>query len=233
MTTQTTVVAGDFADLVNTLSLLKAFPAEEPKDAANTEGVEGDDKRIAAAAKEAGADKNVTGDGTDGDGKTKPEDEDLMKAFEITLADGTKMEALDGAALIKALNTRLESAVGVIRDQYSLIETLQKRLVSQGAALRSELSENRVMLKALQTQVAAIGKEGTGRRSTLSVLEPVALSGAQHQQDDKPKPVDILNKALSLQSKGTFNAIDVSRVQAYVNRGLAVPDDLMRHIQAA
>jgi hypothetical protein len=128
-----------FDELLGELeTLAKAQPAED-----------GDDKIVAAAAEGGG---QVEGEEKDDGGEGA---DPMAKSFEVTLADGTKVQAQDGTALVKALQDRLETTETTMA---KALETAIGLIKSQGE-----------QLVALKGKVASLSSEGKGRKAVLTV----------------------------------------------------------------
>lgn len=203
-----TTAAGGFDKLLGELEVLsKAIPADGADADADA------DAKVAAAAADgadAGADADADPDKKDG--------EELGKSFEITLADGSKVEAQDGTELIKALNTRIDATEG---QMLKALESAVGLLKSQGA-----------LIKSLQDQVAKLGNEGRGRKTIVSIVDkPDAAAAALAKSEDKGvTPEAFMAKALTALKDGKISGSDLSLAEACVNRGTQIPANIISSV---
>lgn len=198
---------------------------------AQNDGVdESDDEKIEAAAADAGID---TGDdagdagadaGLDADAAAADEDdpdavgddEPLGKSFSFKLDDGTELEAFDGTELVKALMQRTE------RNEENFTKAL-------GTAVDLIKSQGE-MIKSLQEQVGKLSTEGRGRKTVVSVAERPSV--LKKSEPDGVTPTEFLAKCLQAQAAGKITGADVARAESYLNRGLAVPAEIVARVAA-
>ena len=128
-------------------ALNKALPQGAP--VASAAGAEGEGEGNEGAP---GADQ---GDGDDGG-------ELLGKSFTFQLADGTEVEALDGADLVKSFGNRLVAS--------------EAAAAKTNAEVLGVLTAQTALLKSMGEKLAALGGAPAGRRSVLSVRESVPAS---------------------------------------------------------
>ncbi len=201
-----------FDELLGELeTLAKAQPAGE-----------GDEKIVAAAADGGGqgsgepdGDEDADAGMGDGDGD---EGKPMAKSFEVTLADGTKVQAQDGTELVKALQERIEGTETVLA---KALETAVGLIKSQGE-----------QIAALAGKVKAMGGEGKGRKAVLSVVEKPAAGGDMAKSTDEQgmKPEEFMAKALDAQKLGRLTGIEVATAEAYLNRGQPVPASIIERV---
>lgn len=192
-----------------------------------------DDDKIQAAADEGNADtdgdgkNDVTGEdtgddgGDDGDDGDDDEEEDMGKSFSFKLDDGTEVEAVDGTQMVKALMTRVEKSEGQTTEA---LERTIGLLKSQGE-----------IIKSLQGQVEKLASSGKGRKTVLSIAEKKSVSEMRKSEtgegDEDGMPAqEFMAKALSAQSQGKVTGADVARAESYINRGLQVPEDIVKRV---
>lgn len=195
-----------FDELLGELeTLAKAQPAED-----------GDDKIVAAAAEGGGqVEGEEKGDGGEGA-------DPMAKSFEVTLADGTKVQAQDGTALVKALQDRLEATETTMA---KALETAIGLIKSQGE-----------QLVALKGKVASLSSEGKGRKAVLTVTSKPSAAGetmAKSQQTEGVTPEEFMAKALDAQKLGRLTGLEVSVAEAHLNRGQQVPAEIVRKVAAS
>ena len=133
---------GAFDALLGELdTLTKALPADD-----------GSDKKIQAAAEGGGSVDGDEDENLDADGKPI-----LGKSLQVTLADGTKVDAQDGTALVKSLIGRIDDTEDVISKCLTAVVGMVKA--------QDEL------IKSLQGDVKRLGGEGKGRKTMLAITE--------------------------------------------------------------
>lgn len=186
---------------------------------------DGDEKIQAAAGVDEGAGLETEGvdegadpivnDATDDVDGIDDEGEPMGKSLSFTLEDGQVIEAVDGTELVKALMDRTE------RNEANFTEALSKTLdlvKSQGE-----------MIKSLQDQLKQVSSAGRGRKAVVSVAERPTIM-AKAQQEDGIPPQEFLAKCLQAQAAGKITGADVSRAEAYLNRGLQVPAEIVARV---
>lgn len=161
------------------------------------------------------------GDGEGGGGEGDGEGE-LSKSFEVTLEDGSKFKALDATELVKSLNDKMGSLEAATGEALGLCVSLIKSLHADNVALHAE--------------VAKLAKSGTGRVSTLAIVgKEVPGSGgattmAKSDADKGMKPEDFLAKSEVAFNAQKITGRELATVEAYLNRGAPVPQDLIRKV---
>jgi hypothetical protein len=212
--TQQTGQPDEFAALIEDLN--KAYPV----DAAAGDDEE-DESEEGGAPPEGDEEGEPDGDEADGAGGEDDDDSDadetFGKAFQVTLADGSRVEAYDGTALLKALHTRVAAA-----------EATRGQTLAAMRAMRQALDRQSELIKSLAGQVKAIGRQGRGRKSVLDVHE---RPGAVAEPGKTPR--EILAKALAAQKAGRITGEDVAVAEGYVNSGREIPATLKQRIEAA
>lgn len=234
-TTQSPAVQGaanNFDGLLGEIDTLLKAATAEPGSAG---GKPGGAKRIRRAAQNADGTGEGTADG-DGDGTgdstldpdnldpdgANGEGEPFGKSFEVELPDGTKTEAYDGTAMLKALhaeNGALRAEIGgahkALGATLGVIKALQGQIAQQGD-----------LMKALTADVKALGSQGSGRRAILSVHDkPATTAGAP--ATSTARPGDVMAKAMALFAEGKMEGGDLRRIEAHQGRGLLAPADVL------
>lgn len=182
--------------------LAKALPAEGE--------TSNDDAEIAAAAGE--------GEGDDED-EEKKEGAEMAKSFEIELADGTKIQAVDGAELVKALIGRIETNESAV---LKVLGETAKIAVEQGK-----------LIKSLQGEVASLKDQGKGRKAVLTVAEKPAPKAEELKKSQEPEGLDgeqFMAKALSAQAAGRINGTQVAIAEAHINAGKQPPANIVKAV---
>lgn len=196
--------------------LAKALPADDGKDEDN----------IQAAAAEGGlggGDGDVDGAGEgdeDGAEDGKGDGAPMAKSFQLTLEDGTVIEAQDGTEMVKALAEDLNQTKG----------TMAKAL---GEAVTLIKGQND-MIKSLTDRVAKLSGEGRGRKAVLSVVEKPAPAAtmAKSQQAEGVTPEIFFAKALDAQKANRISGTDIAVAESCLNRGIAIPDHIVQRVMA-
>lgn len=189
-----------FDTLIGEIDMLaKAEPADTAAD----------DAAIQAAA----------GEGEGEGEEKKPEDEGgeppLKKSFSLKLEDGSVVEAVDGAELIKALTVRLESTEG----------TLAKSLDANTKLFG--------LVKSLTEDVAALKSAGKGRKSVLAVVEKPAPTTEELRKSQEPEGMNsdqFMAKAMSLMASGTLLSSDIALAEQYINMGQTPPAHIVNAV---
>lgn len=203
----------------------KIQAAADPKDKDKAAGMVAEGE--AAAHPEPDGDESqppAEGEG-EGEGEEEGEDDEILgKSMRVTLPDGTESEAYDGtAALLKAITA--------IREEQAarLALVAEVAALSENVVLKSDVMEvlkrQGALLKSLSEQIAAMGKEGRPRKSVLNVHEKQPATPAAPAA---PSTEDLLAKAQLANQEGRMTAYDVARLQAYTQRGLQPPDELIK-----
>lgn len=218
-------MSGDFDKLMGELQALQADQSEMAKALPADDGK--DDEKIQAAAAEGGLDAGAAGAGEggegaagEGEGEGAPQ---MAKSFQLTLEDGTTIEAQDGAEMVKALGNRLTA-------------TESNMAKALGGAI--DLIKNQAeMMKSMQVQMTKLAGEGRGRKAVLSVVEkpvPGAASTvmAKSLAPEGVTPEVFFAKALAAQKEGRISGTDVAVAEASINRGEQVPAHIVQRVMA-
>lgn len=204
-----------FDELLNELeTLAKAQPAE------------GDEKIVAAAAEGGGqgeGDDEIEGqDGAaaaGGQGGAAPADtpkddgEPMGKSFRVTMPDGTEAEAVDGTAMLKALQNRIDTEG----------QTMAKSMEAAVSLLKAQAERIDVLTKA----VANLAGTGRGRKAVVSVADKPATTLAKSEPTQGLSPEQFMVKALDAQKAGRLSGLEVATAEASLNRGQPVPADII------
>lgn len=205
---------------------------------AKSQGSSEDDK-VLAAAKEAGVDVGGDGDGDEGAGASGSGvdgdgdgDDMLGKSFDVVDAEGKPAKAYDATALLKSMGERIEALEGGIADVAERREHLGKSL-----GLIAELLEaNASTIKAQGEQIAdmrksldALGAKGTGRKAVLTINERPEPLGKSVQANTLSRE-EFLAKADGAQKAGRLLVGDMPRMEAYLNKGMPVPADIVSRV---
>ncbi len=161
------------------------------------------------------------GEGEDGDGDG--DEAPLTKAFSVTLPDGREADAIDGDALIKSFTSQVQA----LRTEQEQAMTQMAEALSRSTKLIKSLREQN---EVLASQVRAIGQSGRGRKSALNVHERPMVGDEHLQKSDVLTPATLMTKALHAQQAGRLTGTQVAEIDAYMARGLPVPETLLARL---
>lgn len=203
-------------------ALLEEIGQMQAAPLAKAEGT-ADDKKIAAAAGAEGA--NGESADADADDKKKGEGEGcegekpMAKAFTLKLEDGSEVEAVDATALLKALNDRVD---GNETAMVKAVTGLVAHVKSQGE-----------LIKSLQGDLQKLGNEGRGRKAVVTINEKPAPAAETLAKGGEPEGVsaqEFFAKAHQARAEGRITGEEISRAEAYLGRGLAVPAEIVNRV---
>jgi len=210
----------DFEQLLATLAataeeqstLAKSMPAVDETDPTDNE----DDDTVGAGDI---VDEQPATAATAPAGEGEATETALTKSMVI---DGEDVEVVEVGALIKSLSdltTRVEGGeANLVKSLNPIVELIQ----GQNA-----------LIKSMQDQLTKLGGSGRGRKSVLAVAElpvPGETALTKSQQPTQIAPQQLLAKCLSAQAEGRISGVDVARVEAAINSGLAAPADVLTRI---
>jgi hypothetical protein len=182
----------------------------------------GDDKNIAAAADDKG-NGDLDDDGTN-DKTGKPvvnkegEEAPMGKSFDLTLDDGTKVEAFDATELLKAMGVRQDGVETALTKALGItIDTIKV----QGD-----------LIKSLQADVTRLANAGRGRKTAVTINDKIDPASLAKSEPTGMSPGEFMAKALTLQEAGKLTGLEVSRAESYLNRGLEIPADIRSKVMA-
>jgi hypothetical protein len=204
-----------------------------------------DDDKIAGAAEEAGATLPESGAAAEGgqtaasasaeadaaaaagDGDGDESDELPMGKSFMYDDEGNRIEVMDATEMVKSLTLRLEQSESGAEKAIGLAVGLLK---SQAADLQTQGE----MIKSLSDQVAALSSQGRGRASVVTMAEkPGVTQMAKAQEPAGLNPQEFMAKALDAQKQGRISGRDVSVAEGYLQKGLAVPADIVNRVFAS
>jgi len=160
-------------------------------------------------------------DGDDGD-------DVLGKSFDVTTAGGEKVKAYDATALLKSLSDRMETIEGSIASNEEDRESIAKSLSSIAGLLKSNANE----IETLKKSLADMGDQGRGRKAVLTVMEKPQVGtmakseGASGAMGRK----EFMAKADEAMKAGRISGGELSLAETYLNRGGAVPEELVSRV---
>lgn len=204
-------------------TMAKALPAESGEGgsaasaAAGGGGGEGgeltDEQKAAAAAEAAEASKGG---------------EPMAKSFKVKMPDGTEVDALDGAEMVKALTDQVGSLETNVGQMMTSVVGLLKK---QGEAL----ANTSTMLKSLQEDMAKLGGQGAGRKAMVAITEkpdPTQMAKA-NAGGGGMNPTEFMAKANEAWKAGKLSGDEISLAETYINRAEQPPVDIVRKVIAA
>jgi hypothetical protein len=217
------------SDLDELQKLQKSAPADDQLDAEGEGAADvSDDADIAAAAAEgadAGDHAEPDADDFGGEPDGDADDELMGKSFRFTLEDGQEVEAVDGTELVKSLMARFDAFGSTVAQKE---EAMTKAL---GAAVDLIKSQGEA-IASLQTEVKRLASEGRGRKAVVSVAEKPAAGTMMKSEPAGISGEEFMAKALSAQKVGRITALEVSKAEGYLLKGLAVPADIVNRVLA-
>lgn len=180
-----------------------------------------DDKNILAAADDK-ANGDLDDDGAD-DKSGKPVakgegDEPMGKSFDLTLDDGSQVQAFDATELLKAMGTRQDGVETALTKALTItIDTIKV----QGD-----------LIKSLQADVTRLANAGRGRKTAVTLVDKIDPASLAKSEPTGMSPGEFMAKALTLQEAGKLTGLEVSRAESYLNRGLEIPADIRSKVMA-
>ena len=143
----------------------------------------------------------------------------ITKSLQVTLADGTVVEAEDGGELVKALMERVDNTESTMAKALGIAVDLIKKQGEQLAATNS-------LVKSLQADLAKVAAAPAGRKTVLTMHEkPAGTMTKSEPEGDSPQ--EFMAKALGAQKAGRITGLDVSTAEACLNRGISVPGHIV------
>lgn len=215
----TGTTANPFDALLTDLASLKEDGEAMHKSYAPTDDAK-DDKNILAAADDKG-NGDLDDDGTDdktGDPVAKKGEEGLGKSFDLTLDDGTQVQAFDATEMLKALGARQDGVESAMTKALGIIIETNK--------LQGDL------IKSLQADVTRLASAGRGRKTAVTIAEKIDPASLAKSEPSGMDANTFMAKALSLQEAGKLSGLDVARAESYLNRGIEIPADIRAKVMA-
>lgn len=208
MSTQATNEPSAFQQLLGDLdTMAKAMPQPAVAGAAPAEGEDEEAKKKAAEAAAAA-------EGVD----------PMAKSFQVTLADGSVVEAQDGTELVKSLFERVDSQedmmVKALGGTLDLVKSLTSQVTSQGA-----------LIKSLQDTVAKLGAQPAGRKTLVTVHEQVStLTKSLPQQEQAPTREEIMAKSNAAFTAGKISGQEFTMIDVAMRSGVPLDQALVSKV---
>jgi hypothetical protein len=227
----------DFATLRAQIASAQAGAEVLAKSLAASPSETVDNKTIAAAAADGAAAGGATGT-TDADPDAESEDDEsgtgetLAKSFSLTLDDGSTLEAVDGTEMLKSFAAQLsdekkgreadnDEFMKAMGATLGVVGQLTATLKEQGEALANankQLAELKQKGDTFAKSLAAVSNEGRGRRSVDVTVHGKATDAVQTAE--KPRPAEILAKAMTALSAKVINGAEASKIESALNAGV-------------
>lgn len=208
MTVENNKQLGAFDKLLGELeTMTKALPAPNMDD----------DNKIATAAGEGGEDDEDK-DKLDADGKP------MAKSFQVTLADGSVVEAEDGTELVKSLLARIDGTE----------DTLAKALGSAVGLIKAQgeaLAANTALVKSLQSKVAELSGEGRGRKTVVSVHEKPGTTLVKSESEGMTHG-EFMAKSNAAFTAGRISGKDFTVIDVSLRSNVAIDPALVSKVLA-
>lgn len=140
----------------------------------------------------------------------------MTKSLQVTLADGSVVEAEDGTELVKSLFERFDaqedSLVKALGGTLNLVKAQGEQLVAQGN-----------LIKSLQAEVARIGNQGAGRKTLVTVHEQVNTMTKSMQPEQKgPTKEEIMAKSNAAFSAGRITGQEFTMIDVAMRSGFEI-----------
>jgi hypothetical protein len=193
----------------------KALPAGDGADDENIQAAAEDGGDMDGAGAEDGAGEDTGDDGDDTLGKS---------LGTVTLADGTKADAIDGTELVKSLMSQVDE----LKSSSTAREGQMTKALEGAVGL---LKTQQTMLKSLQEQVTKLGGVGRGRKAVLTISEKIPAGSAMNKSEAPGMSgQEFMAKALDAQKAGRIQGVEVATIEGYLNRGMPVPAHLIARV---
>jgi len=224
----------DFSALLTDIDSVLADEEETLAKASAPDADDAADEAKIQAAADGDADDDGEKDGEDvpddyddeeeeDEGPDSDDDEPLTKSFDVTLPDGTEAQAIDGDALIKSFQGQIQD----MRLEHQQAMTQIATALSRSTKLIKAMREQN---QALASQVTALGQSGRGRKAVVSIHEKPMVGDHSLAKAEGISTSDLMAKALSAQKAGRLTGVQVAEIDAYVARGIPVPQSLIARL---
>lgn len=190
-------------------TLAKALPTDDGKD----------DEAIQAAAGE-GDEAGKSGDAADADDKSGGDDKPMAKSFEVTLADGTKVQAEDGTELVKSLTARLDKS--------------EADMAKVAGAVVALVKGQAALIKSLGDQVTKLSNAGRGRKTVVTVTEKKDGGEPLAKSDGAGMTVEtFLAKSQSAFDAKKITGVELTTIDVAARMGVPVDPGLISKVLSA
>lgn len=147
----------------------------------------------------------------------------MAKSLQVTLADGTVVDAEDGTELVKSLMEQVSGLEGTMAKALGAAVGLIKR---QG----EQLTATGDLVKSLQSKIAELSGEGRGRKAVLTIVEkPNQLAKSEPQGMTPP---EFMAKANSAFAGGKITGQELTVIDVSIRQGQAIDTGLVSKVLA-
>lgn len=204
---------GAFEKLLGEIdTFAKSMPADGDMDG---------DKKIIAGAGGAG-----DGDGDDDD-ENKEGKLPMAKSMQVTLADGSVVEAEDGTALVKSLIDRMDGTESLMAKSLEATFGLVKQ---QGEMLKNQGQ----MIKSLQEKIVSMSSEGRGRKTVLDVHQQIVAGAGQNMTksmgEGQMTQQEFMAKSNDAYKAGRINGVEFTAIDVSLRSGQAVDQGVIAKV---
>lgn len=154
------------------------------------------------------------------------EGQPMVKSLKVKLADGSEVEAFDGAEMLKSLETRIETGEQKTSEVVTQLVSLVK---SQGA-----------LIKSMGDQVLALRGEGRGRKTVLAITEKAPAGGAlakggdaAHADDGVPTVEEFLAKSEAAWKSGAISGKEFTTIDVACRSQTELDQSLIKKVMGA
>lgn len=147
----------------------------------------------------------------------------MAKSMQVTLADGSVVEAEDGTELVKSLMDQVSGLEGVMAKALGQAVGLIKR---QG----EQLATTGELVKSLQTKVAELSGEGRGRKTMVTVIDkPGQLAKSETPGMTAP---EFMAKSHAAFNAGKINGTELTIIDVSLREGQLPSAGLISKVMA-
>lgn len=193
------------------IPLAKALPADDGNG----------DAKIQAAAEDGGEGVPAKKKEGDEDCEKPP----MTKSLQVTLADGSVVDAEDGTELVKSLIARIDQnetdSVTVMGQAIGLIKSQATAITEQGA-----------LIKSLQGDVAKLGNEGRGRKTMVSLIEKQGPADMAKSEPQGMSGQEFLTKSSAAFAGGKISGQELTVIDVSLRQGAAIDPALIAKVVA-
>jgi hypothetical protein len=187
-------------------TMTKALPAADVAD----------DKKIQAAA-------DGNGDADD-DNKDDQQGDPMAKSLQVTLADGTVIEAEDGTELVKSLMDQVGKQEDMMVKAMGGVINLVKH---QGEQLKAQGT----LIKSLQDTVTRLSGQGAGRKSIVDVHQQVGeLTKSLQAPSQGPTAQEFMVKSHAAFTAGKISGQELNVIDVSLRQGAAIDPTLLAKV---
>lgn len=151
----------------------------------------------------------------------------MTKSMQVTLADGSVVEAEDGTALVKSLMDRMDGTESLMAKSLEATFGLVKQ---QGEALKSQGQ----MIKSLQEKIVAMSSEGRGRKTVLDVHQQIVAGAGQSMTksmgEGQMTQQEFMAKSNDAYKAGRISGIEFTAIDVSLRSGQAVDQGVIAKV---